>query len=377
MMCAIISVEVAIAVGFSDFCGTSPVGHSALATVTHAMSELEHQGAGDEARLFYTNLTAHYLMPGGCHVPNPGSEPLDVLVAEASAIELRLRDAASHRDVSACVDIDRLRAAVSGLEASIPQVLGALGDANGCGGKGDVAKLFDEAAVTGLCQGVGLGMVRLVVWQAAAAAVLLLLSILLPGLWHAHHLPPPSLPTRRDVSRRCQLPRPWCSLRACLRSCRQAVAVCCYWLRGDQSRRREESDGAGLLEDDSAAARVVAPLPAPESDPMLQPPLGGEAGPVESIVGRASPSSSIVVEPLSTEAISMPQAYAPASAPASASAHGSWHGSRRPSKTTEPEPSEGLEPLISHVPTGVLQPLPHEQQLERQRTTGSDQNDEL
>ena len=44
-----------------------------------------------------------------------------------------------------------------------------------------------------MCDDLGIGFTKLWFWQVCAGGALLLLSALMPGLWHSHHLPPPEM----------------------------------------------------------------------------------------------------------------------------------------------------------------------------------------
>jgi hypothetical protein len=72
MMCAVVSVEFAISVGFADACG------SALDTTLHVLrtEALKGHDKPNPNDLWHYNLSAYYLAPGGCELKNPVTSSL-------------------------------------------------------------------------------------------------------------------------------------------------------------------------------------------------------------------------------------------------------------------------------------------------------------
>ena len=88
-----------------------------------------------------------------------------------------------------------------GLSSQATAQLAPFGGQGACGGNGTVAELFASGVLQGVCGDVVSGFVGIFLYQLIAGTLLLLLSLLLPALWHSHQLPP----------LQCQRPqlRPW------------------------------------------------------------------------------------------------------------------------------------------------------------------------
>ena len=324
VMCAVVSVEIAMAVGFSDACGVTPrVGSQAVTSVIHAMRDLE-RGHQEQRRppeaFFYTNLTTHYL--ANCTATNPAVEPLGSLYVEALAMHkllrslkggshakcipasmprllAQLRESTDYVLAPTAGDLQPARQLAQQDQPEQPGQPGQPGQLQlppfwrtqpgappwqlACGGHGPIAELFRDGAERGLCQGVGIGFVRLFVWQCAGGALLLLISMLLPALWHSHHLPHPSMPTRRAVRAALNPRSPFFVLR-CIFCCTPLARAPLALRRRWRARRRVARGPAGgttaLLSDDSAANAPLG-LPPAEGDvlaPILHPAIrdGGD-----------------------------------------------------------------------------------------------------
>ena len=278
MMCAVVSVEIAMAVGFSDACGAEPtVGYKAVATLVHVMRDLEKGGASQRhpnppEDYFYTNLTSHYLT--NCSTPNPASAPLRALTDEAALVDSWLRQL--HGGPHAKCYPAALPQVVAELDAAADFVLaptaapehlgrGGGGEAalraapwrSACGGHGPMAELFREGT-DGLCEGLGIGFVELFMWQCAGGMLLLVLSLMTPGLWHSLHLPPPSVPTRRQLRAAVNPRSPFFILR-CLLFCVPCMQPSQRrrWRLRSAAHRGADGGTTALLADDAAA---TAPL---------------------------------------------------------------------------------------------------------------------
>ncbi len=333
MMCAVISVEIAIAVGFADSCGDA-------VNTTLRVLRTEAQHGQDElpkpTDLWHYNLSAHYLAEGGCSVPNPLTSALrgHAETAHAAYAELVTGTLPAKMPwVSKCADPDEAGAAAA-LDAALEALLDPLGGAGACGGAGPVRELFARGAEHGLCGLVGEGFVQLWYWQLIGGAVLVLLSLLLPVLWHSHHLPPATLPSWREV-RRAARPA------ACLRSVRAAARAvwavgvrCCGLLWAALSRpahwlasyrySHSQCDPDGPADADEALAQAAEPSSV--RAPMLLPWRGAAPAPADASAGAGA----AIVVPLASSRI----------------------GSRCPSPTLTPlsGPSpgadQGTEPLL-------------------------------
>ena len=196
MMCAVVSVEIAIATGFADACGIPDDSPNTFlrGVVVRVMTGLEEESHEEEPH-FFTHLSAHYLT--NCSAPDPASAPLDRLVREADLFSSVLSALPSPLDK--CRP-DNLAGEVQDLHVYAERALEPLGGKDGCGGVGPIGKLFDHAS-DALCSQLALGFVELFFYQLCAGCTLLLLSMLMPGLWHSHHLPPPEWPTRQSCLR--------------------------------------------------------------------------------------------------------------------------------------------------------------------------------
>jgi len=175
MMCAVISVEVAMSVGLADFCLTP------RETVLHVLLTVAGVDAPPSAFWSY-NLTAHYLT--NCSVPNPLAAPLQQIEHTCAGLP-----AASV--APACADrLDALADVARSLRSLVAVQLDPLGRAAECGGNGTVASLFEQGIEVGVCEDVVAGFVGTFLHQLIGGLLLLLLSLLLPGLWHSHQLLP-------------------------------------------------------------------------------------------------------------------------------------------------------------------------------------------
>ena len=188
MMCAVVSVEFAIAVGMADACA-DPVGTLLRVLWTVAMGSAVEPAP---SHLWMFNLSAHYV--ANCSYYNPFETPLAMVDGQLQLINATIFELAECP--SADLLFDSLLQAGERLGADVPAVLEPLGD---CGGNGTIGALFDQGVEHGLCAVAANGLVAVFAWQTMAGLMLLLLTLLLPILWHSHFFPPMSLraPRRR------------------------------------------------------------------------------------------------------------------------------------------------------------------------------------
>ena len=204
MMCAVMSVEFAIAVGFSDACAAQYPN----ATIVNVMRVLEVKE--DEPpqpwTWFFLNATDHFLR--NCSTPDGIDWLLSQTIDEAENIKALWKETTakgrpdcSPPDQRPPPDPDQITTTfpwiIDNMQGARQRVMEPAG---ACGGEGEIARLF-EVAVQGLCDNVGIGFTQLWFFQLVSGLLLLFLSGLMPGLWHSHHLPPARIPTRRDMRR--------------------------------------------------------------------------------------------------------------------------------------------------------------------------------
>ena len=191
MMCAVVSVEFAIAVGMADACA-DPVG-----TLLRVLWNIAAGGAAGQApapsHLWTFNLSAHYV--ANCSYYDPFETPFAAVDGQLRLINATLAELSAKCPSADDPRFDALLRAGGRLGAAAPAVLAPLG---GCGGNGTIGTLFDEGVAQGLCAVAANGLVAVFAWQTMAGLMLLLLTLLLPILWHSHVFPPMSLrPPRR------------------------------------------------------------------------------------------------------------------------------------------------------------------------------------
>ena len=173
MMCAVVSVELAIATSLADAC-VDPL--NTTLRVLHTL------GGRDELY----NATGHYLDDCDAY-----PSPLAAAVADVATGVADL-DAALPRLPPHCslpVPAAALSAQGAALVTAAAAVLPPLG---ACGGNGTIGAAFGAGVGVGLCgaDGAGDGIGGVFLWQAASALVLVTLSLMLPNLWHSHFFPP-------------------------------------------------------------------------------------------------------------------------------------------------------------------------------------------
>lgn len=275
MMCAVVSVEFAIAVGFADACG------SPTETVVRVMRSVEG-GDHDVPRpndLFVTNLTSHYLQ--NCSTPNPAVFNLDSMRREAAAVAAALQGAPAVWQRKC--GTDALHETISLLDAAASGAMAPAGGDSACGGRGPVADLFADRISPSLCDEVALGFVQLFVFQAAAGSVLLLLSLLTPWLWHSHHLPPPTTPTRVGMRRALTPSSPSFFLRGCL-----PLHTCAALLRAVRAPLQRSSRYRRQHDMPADTTAPILPLAeAQESADVRTPMLPAEVGRETAAAGMA------------------------------------------------------------------------------------------
>jgi len=187
MMCAVISVEFAIAVAVADGC-VQP-----LATVRRVLLTLASQASGKKvprpSDLWNFNVTEHYL--ANCSQSNPLTYPLQPLISTLNMIAHHSTELPMHCHPGALPAATRMSHAMVAAQQGAANALLPFGTCPTDGmPNSTVVALFGEGIQQGLCNGMASGFVDLFFWQAMSSACLLLLSLLLPGIWHSRHLPP-------------------------------------------------------------------------------------------------------------------------------------------------------------------------------------------
>jgi len=172
MMCAVVSVEFAIAVGMSDAC-LQP-----LETIDRVLRYFARNSNGD--------LDTYYMTMSWLGPCDEALNPLVALILSAQqgtfAIEGNITEVRT-----SCSAVEPLLVDVQSVLKSIEQQLDLMAT---CGGKGAIGELFDQGIVHSLCVDMMAGVVGVFVWQLACGGLLLVLAVLLPGLWHSHFFPP-------------------------------------------------------------------------------------------------------------------------------------------------------------------------------------------
>ena len=263
MMCAILSVEFAISVGFADICLT-PVATTLDVLRTVAQGDRQFVKPND---LWTYNLTGHYL--SNCSIPNPLETQLLRIDRLANASLLL---GAEELLPSAC-DSQRaaLQSSVQSLLAASATQLDPLGAGPGsCGDNGTLASLFASAIEQAVCEDAASGFVGIFRYQLQGGLLLLLLSLLLPALWHSHALPPMTcrLPRLRMPSVRLRLSSVSISMRSLprLTSSTQPDETDEGWLApgGSESSSStllvQQSEGAAPAVEAASELSAAAPL---------------------------------------------------------------------------------------------------------------------
>jgi len=173
MMCAVVSVEFAIAVGLADAC-LDPV-----ATVQRVLRQFAtDRRATPDMRTY--DAVMHRILD--CNLSDPMADALDALDAGVDSLLSNLSN------VTRCSPfVDVLSSSLATLQQRTAATRHSLAD---CGADGTIGRLFKSGVEQGLCTSAPAGITAVFVWQAACGAMLLLLTALLPWLWHSHHLPP-------------------------------------------------------------------------------------------------------------------------------------------------------------------------------------------
>ena len=309
--------------GFADACGNA---------VDTTLRVLQNEaGHGDDppqpSDMWHYNLSAHYLADFGCKKPNPITYRLleDNQTAVSGYLYAIDELVLKLPWVANCTQ-PNMTAHVQQLGQAINTMLSPLGGAAACGDDTIVSKIFAHGATDGLCVDAGVGFVLLWFWQLMSGAVLVFLSLLLPGLWHSHVLPALPLPPASwaELDALVCLPARGCWRSSCARvaaawarccTCRDALRALARLAKPNRYNRHDERDGHSLQEgddDDGALATAAEGLRAP----ML------------------FPSRSSSGAPAASDAISPPLAEAALSR----------IGSRCPSPSLAPLPSPGAAP---------------------------------
>jgi len=180
MTCAVVSVELAISVGMSDAC-VDPV--ATMLRVLRTIAAGSRWSEPSPASMWLYNVSGHYVM--SCSVTDPLQSSLGTVLTGLEVINATLAQLST-----ACGDdpsFASLQQAGAVVHSRMPYVLDGVG---GCGGSGPVGELFRAGVGDGLCVDMADGIIGVFAWQALCGALLLLLSLLLPVLWHSHLFPP-------------------------------------------------------------------------------------------------------------------------------------------------------------------------------------------
>jgi len=176
MTCAVVSVELAISVGMSDAC-VDPV--ATMLRVLRTIAAGSRWSEPSPASMWLYNVSGHYVM--SCSVTDPLQSSLGTVLTGLEVINATLAQLST-----ACGDdpsFASLQQAGAVVHSRMPYVLDGVG---GCGGSGPVGELFRAGVGDGLCVDIVDGVIGVFAWQALCGALLLLLSLLLPVLWHSH-----------------------------------------------------------------------------------------------------------------------------------------------------------------------------------------------
>ena len=306
----------------SDACGTT-VGDR-MDTVVRVMRELEtreHDTPHPNDWWFY-NTSDFYLR--NCSRPDAAFTPLDTMIHEARIFATVMHELPP--PMSKC-DSKALDHAVLEMMGTVAWVEEVVGGRSACGGNTSGNVIYDHAVRTAdaLCTDLAQGFTQLFFWQACAGGVLLLLSATMPGLWHSHHLPPPSIPSRRYVRRTllrwsrctCELPRALRQFRTRARRPGQGADTAPMLADTDVHAPMLPSSAADSTEahslpvpdapgsTDAGVDMANAPAAAPASvDPLAPRISSAEAAAAEvaaefsASLGRASPQPTLTTEPL-------------------------------------------------------------------------------
>jgi hypothetical protein len=180
MTCAVVSVELAISVGMSDAC-VDPV--ATMLRVLRTIAAGSRSSEPSPASMWLYNVSKHYVM--SCSVTDPLQSSLGTVLTGLEVINATLAQLST--DCGDDPSFASLQQAGAVVHSRMPYVLDGVG---GCGGSGPVGELFRAGVGDGLCVDMADGVIGVFAWQALCGALLLLLSLLLPVLWHSHLFPP-------------------------------------------------------------------------------------------------------------------------------------------------------------------------------------------
>ena len=176
MTCAVVSVELAISVGMSDAC-VDPV--ATMLRVLRTIAAGSRSSEPSPASMWLYNVSGHYVM--SCSVTDPLQSSLGTVLTGLEVINATLAQLST--DCGDDPSFASLQQAGAVVHSRMPYVLDGVG---GCGGSGPVGELFRAGVGDGLCVDMADGVIGVFAWQALCGALLLLLSLLLPVLWHSH-----------------------------------------------------------------------------------------------------------------------------------------------------------------------------------------------
>ena len=180
MTCAVVSVEFAISVGMSDAC-VDPV--ATMLRVLRTIAAGSRSSEPSPRSMWLYNVSGHYIM--SCSVTDPLQSSLGTVLTGIEVMNATLAQLST--DCGADPSFAVLQQAGAVVLSEMPYVLDGVG---GCGGTGPVGELFRDGVGDGLCVDMANGVIGVFAWQALSGVLLLVLSLLLPLLWHSHLLPP-------------------------------------------------------------------------------------------------------------------------------------------------------------------------------------------
>ena len=180
MTCAVVSVEFAISVGMSDAC-VDPV--ATMLRVLRTIAAGSRSSEPSPRSMWLYNVSGHYIM--SCSVTDPLQSSLGTVLTGIEVMNATLAQLST--DCGADPSFAVLQQAGAVVLSEMPYVLDGVG---GCGGTGPVGELFRDGVGDGLCVDMANGVIGVFAWQALSGVLLLVLSLLLPLLWHSHLFPP-------------------------------------------------------------------------------------------------------------------------------------------------------------------------------------------
>jgi len=154
--------------------------------VLEQLAQLRQHDGKPDMRTY--DMTMHYL--ADCNTKDTLTAPL-LLVKQGVGSLL-----ANLTQLSECAaEATRVESLLHPMQSLSQDVLDLMAE---CGGRGQIGQMFEEGVGHGLCVSAADGIISVFMWQVSCGILLLLLTVLLPWLWHSHHLPP--------LSCQCELP---------------------------------------------------------------------------------------------------------------------------------------------------------------------------